>query len=504
MSVPFFNKEFTFTQPDGSQIKVFGWGDQHGAVFKTQDGKLVARNEQTGFYEAGTLDENGVIMATGHSLASTPAPGALESVTTSRELATVIKANPGLPRGNHRWQERAKEKKMMLDAIEKMGTAIGPLTAPPPNTTTGSYVGLCILIEFPDVAHTISKADVENFLNKAGYTGNGNAGSVYDYFKQVSDNKLEYKGKVTAYYKAKHNRSYYTDETITYPNRALELINEALNHLKSSGFDFSSISMDSAGYIYATNVYYVGDTVNNWGKGLWPHAYHMASPVTVGSGRKVYDYQITNMGSGLTLATYCHENGHMLCDFPDLYDYYGTGNDSAGVGHYCLMGYGGPNPKRPVKVGAYLRYRAGWVTSLTQLTPGMGNVTIPAGHGCAIFKKRASKEYFILENRQKQGWDTDLTDSGLAIWHVDEAGSNNFEQGLPNKHYECALEQADNKMDLENNRNLGDANDLYPFGRNNAFNKTSKPSSRWWNGISSGLNIINIVNTGGGITFKVV
>ncbi len=52
------------------------------------------------------------------------------------------------------------------------------------------------------------------------------------------------------------------------------------------------------------------------------------------AGRVAYDYQFTAMGSELELGTFSHENGHMLCDYPDLYDY---GYESSGVGGYCLM-----------------------------------------------------------------------------------------------------------------------------------------------------------------------
>ena len=38
-------------------------------------------------------------------------------------------------------------------------------------------------------------------------------------------------------------------------------------------------------------------------------------------GVSTYRYQITNIGNSLTLATFCHENGHMICFWPDLYDY---------------------------------------------------------------------------------------------------------------------------------------------------------------------------------------
>ena len=50
MSVPFFGKEFTFTQPDGSQLQVRGFGDQHQAVFETLDGFTVAKDPVSGFF----------------------------------------------------------------------------------------------------------------------------------------------------------------------------------------------------------------------------------------------------------------------------------------------------------------------------------------------------------------------------------------------------------------------------------------------------------------------
>src|SRR5260221_11074677 len=48
------------------------------------------------------------------------------------------------------------------------------------------------------------------------------------------------------------------------------------------------------------------------------------------------------MGAEVTLGTFCRENGHMLCDYPDLYAY---GHESSGVGIYCLMCAGTVNEK---------------------------------------------------------------------------------------------------------------------------------------------------------------
>ena len=64
----------------------------------------------------------------------------------------------------------------------------------------------------------------------------------------------------------------------------------------------------------------------------------------------------------------------MVCDFRDLYDY---GGESDGVGHYCLMCYGGAD-KNPVHVSAYLKNEAGWTSRLTTLTPG-SSFSVSAG-----------------------------------------------------------------------------------------------------------------------------
>ena len=124
------------------------------------------------------------------------------------------------------------------------------------------------------------------------------------------------------------------------------------------------------------NVYYAGPVVNSWAKGLWPHAHHLDAPVPLAPGCSAFDYQFTAMGPELTLGTFCHENGHMLCDYPDLYDY---GKESSGIGGYCLMCAGGNlSPKNPVPIGAYLKRLSGWANSVTPIEHGR-QVTLTAG-----------------------------------------------------------------------------------------------------------------------------
>jgi len=96
-----------------------------------------------------------------------------------------------------------------------------------------------------------------------------------------------------------------------------------------------------------------------------------------------------------------------------------------------------------------------------------------------------------------------LTDAGLAIWHVDELGSNSEPQNSPAGHqrFECVLVQADGRNDLGDGTNQGDTSDLFKSGLNDRFDDISSPSSKWWNGTSSNLRLSNIGSAGQTISF---
>ncbi len=500
MPTPFVNEEFTFTNPDGSTIRVRGSGNQYYAVFETLDGYTVVKNPDNGFYTYAQLSEDKSQLIATDGIVGQVAPQSLGIQPHLRIQTESAKQQaqsaPMLQDGFSQWQVRRQQKKTQLQGISATTSADA---RPASTVTVGNYLGLCILIKFPDVAASISQQEVSNFCNLPGYAGFGNKGSVRDYFYDNSQGKLTYTNVVTQYYTAAHNRSYYTDPAIDYGTRARELILEALNYLKSQGFNFSQLSSDSNGLIYALNVFYVGPRVNNWAEGLWPHSWSLASPYDVGGGKKLYDYQITNMGSELTLRTFCHENGHMICDFPDLYDY---GGQSAGVGNYCLMCYGG-NDKNPVQVSAYLKNEAGWASKVTAITPGL-TASLPAAKNEFYLYSKNANEYFLIENRQKTGRDTFLPDAGLAIWHVDEQKNGNEEEQMtPSQHYECSLEQADNRFDLEKDVNAGDNADLFRASYKTEFSDSTSPSSKWWDGSNSGLKIAQISAIGATMTFTV-
>src|SRR5262245_4363783 len=420
MATPFIGQVFKFSQPDGSSIELRGWGDQYYAVFETLDGYTVTQNPATGYWEVARLgpDENTLEPAPGPA---GPLDGAGAGVSPGlrirREAALARGRESALRVAGRRCDQRRQERRQELRTLRGMAASGGPLLAPPRRETVGDFVGLCLLIDFSDAPASIARDEVERFCNLVGYSGFGNNGSVHDYYLANSIGRCRYSNIVAPYYRAQHPKSHYTDEQIPQPQRALELISEALYHWQAQGFDFTPLTADNQGFVYAMNVYYAGPVVNNWAKGLWPHAHHLDAPVPLAPGRSAFDYQFTAMGSELTLGTFCHENGHMLCDYPDLYDY---GYESSGIGGYCLMCAGGNlSPKNPVPIGAYLKRLSGWAHSVTTLTHGT-QVTLAADSNDFAMHARSGSEYFLIENRRKNGRDAALPDEGLAIWHIDE------------------------------------------------------------------------------------
>ncbi|MGB8382660.1 MAG: M6 family metalloprotease domain-containing protein [Dermatophilaceae bacterium] len=517
MPAPFVGETFRFSNPDGTVVDVVGWGNQFHAVFETPDGYTVVEN-QAGFFEYAVASPDGTALIPSGTRVGVADPRALGLAPHVRAAGRPDDQSRGATvreRVPNRWEQRREERRTADAGLVSQAT----LSASAP---VGDILGLCVLVDFPDVPATLTRQQVDDFCNLAGYNGFQNNGSVFDYYNDVSGGELRYRNVVTEYYTARHNRSYYTDEGRDFGSRAKLLAVEALDHLKFIKFNFDQLSTDGL-YVYALNVFYAGEVVNKFRKGLWPHQSHLDSPYDITPNvppplpgvppptpqRVIFDYQISNTGSELTLFTFCHENGHMVCGFPDLYD---TDVDaqgvaeSLGVGDYSLMAYGGTGrttaaKKNPVQIDGYLKHAAGWSARVGHL--GNGDVaTINAGLNDFLIHRKNESEYFLLENRRRTRTDTKgvtvdprdklLPDEGLLIWHVDKHGDNRRQQMTAESHYELSLEQADGRFDLERtHNNYGDGLDLYGAPAS-TFGQTTVPDSNWWDGTRSNLDIAKI------------
>lgn len=525
-------------QPDGSSVPAKVFGDEFFAVTECQ-GFAVVRDSVShelcyARLQDGALVSTGVRVGSQDPVALGLAPHLRPSRAVVREQSLARRRAWGVEQGfGHRLRAEARARQ----AGQAEGSGVE--RSPPAQTTTGTVIGLTVMVDFPDVPGVSSHlGEADELFNGANYKGAGNYGSVKQYFQEVSRGKFTFINLVgnRAFVRVPKPKDWYNyidgDRAKGFRSDAeagpmlvkdvFEVLNAADDDGRQNGYgiDYATISKANDGTVKAVNILFAGDTSGSWGEGLWPHmmpagarALDIALPGT-GSGKRIRTYQITNLGSTMAVGTIIHECGHMVCDFPDLYDY---ADITEGVGVYCLMSSGNHlnNKLTPGQVGGYLRYMAGWydeadVVDLGRLGPNAwGRKTIDANKMYLYAKggamKSSSTEFFLLERRINTGWDTYLPDQGLAIWHIDTASSNSLDDYAYKGHNECELVQADGQdnLGIGTPQNRGDDSDLYPYGTTTSFTGSTTPAATWWDGKDSGLMVSEIGQPQEIMTFRV-
>jgi M6 family metalloprotease-like protein len=493
---PCYNKLSNLKQPDNTEVKVKITGDEYYQQVESLDGYTLCRNSDGWICYASLNGNKSELVATDEIYKGEEHKNKnslLSSLFESKKVIGEIKHLTIDKKYKEQKKEEVKEE-LHANQVSTVKKATNNLSS------KGNINGLTILINFPDKDSDISAEEINNFFNLPGYTGYSNKGSVRDYFYDVSGGKVTYTNTVTTFYTAKHNKSYYDNLKIDDYSTSQELANEALNWLKDAGFDFSTLTTDSNGYVKGVNMLYAGEADAGWAKGLWPHQDYLSNTFT-SNGVNVQRFELSNIGSDLSLFTICHENGHLLFEYPDLYDYTYKSN---GCGSYSLMS-NVVDVKNPEPPDPYCRnIMSGWnsTLNLNSYSDGATITAIADGNGTQPVYKWSgnnSKEYYLIENLQKSGRYSSLPDAGLMIWHIDEAGDNS---DYGNTHHnKVSVVQADNRFEIENMINNGNYGDLFHKGFNDKFNNTSSPSSKWINKSSSGLDISNISSIGNSMTF---
>jgi immune inhibitor A len=364
---------------------------------------------------------------------------------------------------------------------------------------------LVLLVDFSDNVGTKPSTHFENLLFDAT-----NANSMRSFYKDLSFGKLDVTGSVTDWIRAKHPYSYYTAGASgtgsAYPQNVPGLLNEVLHTycLKNSLAPFDA---NGDGYVDGLFLVHAGsgaETESNPTRRanmIWSHKWVLPTPF-MNNGVQAYAY-FTAPEDG-RLGVFSHEFGHFI-GLPDLYD---TSYRSEGIGNWCLMAGGSWNGagNTPARMSAWCLSTLGW-TSPTNLKKS-GTVTLQAHEVDKTASYRlwsggkASKEYFLIENRQKKGRDAGLPGSGLALWHIDETQAGNTNPLA----YRVALVQADGKRDLEFARNRGDAGDLFPGSKKVVQvddTGVAHPHTRKNDGTSSGVALSNIKDAAGVVTADV-
>ncbi len=532
--------------PSGRPVRVWGEGDEYSASFEAEDGHSVLPGDSGPCYFYARKDEaSGALVRTAIplgdessadrvALAAIPLHLRDTSAAAAEERTRRIAAADEALGLSRRW-EAVKSRTRTTQKTAKRGRVP---RSPPSRPTMGAVVGLTLLVDFPMtnsvgvVTNTLANAShpdvtreqLDELLNGENCTLFGNASSVRNYFEDTSCGRMSCTNIVLGWFMAAHPREHYDDISRDNVSCARALIGEILSQIADAP-DFETrylpllrqVSYEDSTFL-ALNVWFAGPSTLTWGKGLWAHAGGLSPdirellPVDVaGQTRTFNSYQITPVTSSPSIGTFCHENGHMLCGFPDLYDkQYGSGGPA---GPYSLMSHSGST--NPCHVDAYLRAAAGWVEpkelpdepSLLEITNSRADVwkhTNPAD----------PRQYYLIENRLKTGRDAGLPGSGILIWRCDEAGGNTrpspqagFDGAATNRvNAELSLEQADGLYELEQRLSSRDANDLWFRGNDAAgyigeFSDSGTPCAKWRDASDSAIRLSCFSATGETMTF---
>lgn len=371
-----------------------------------------------------------------------------------------------------------------------------------PTTITGKKKAIMILANYDDVEFQTGhdNALYQKIANQENYTEGKFVGSMADYFKAQSRGKFELDfdvvGPVTVSQKAEYYGKNYYINGDPYDEHPGELIIEVVNKAKEQITDWTPYDWDGDGYVDQVYVVYAGKGEADGGAAntIWPHAYDLYSaqgdgdgtgPVEVGTSLYVNSYACGGELNGQTgdiagIGTMCHEYSHCL-GYPDFYDTDYSGGQ--GMSDLDLMDSGSYNGDgyQPAGYTCYERWFAGWETPITLEDDDVAVESMKSlqsgGESYIMYNKGNRDEYFLLENRQLDGWDASLSAPGLLIIHVDydvttwednEPNDDPDHQRLtwipPGKTYQYVVQNGTKYF-------YTTEQDLFPYGSVTAFNK---------------------------------
>lgn len=456
---------------DGTEVKAQLVGDEFLHYYVSEDGTKYVQDESTGLYRKMT-----------------------DEVTAQRRAAV------------RRAQAQGRQKRMLRKAQAS-------------NAFQGTKKGLIILVQFTDSkfksGHDL--ALYKRIANDANYSDNNFKGSIKDYFKAQSHGMFELDFDVVGICQLQHPYAYYGKNNSQKEDvKPGEMVAEACLWAHEHGINFSKYDWNGDGEVDQVFVLYAGHGEASYkdANTIWPHMYYLSASDYGKSlsldGVTVDTYacssELNGDGNLDGIGTFCHEFSHCM-GFPDLYDTSYAG--WFGMGDFDLMCSGSYNgdSKCPAGYSAYEKAECGWLTlkdmtNIEQETSIVGVQPMSADGDAYIIKNKGHEdEYYILENRQKTGWDSYLPASGLMITHVDY-NADIWDWNMPNT--SGKYEDANGNTKTNDHQRLtifragkstdeyGDASDLYPYGSNNSLTATSSPAATLHNTNSDGSNYMHI------------
>jgi len=326
-------------------------------------------------------------------------------------------------------------------------------------------------------------------------------GSMTEFYLENSYGKVLIRGDIFGWYEMP--KSYWKYVGGGGLGSGAELAGHAVDAVISAEGDSVDFSKYANGGTHVTGVIVVhaGPGAETGAYGIWSH--RSTLDFTRTSDDVFFrDYTLNPEEFGPAISTmgvFSHEYGHIF-GLPDLYDL----NDSSpgnGLGKWSMMASGSwngsPSGARPSHFDAWCKQQLGFV-DVVWMEDNLYQAALPQVEDSAVVYALGktpgnySTDYWMVENRQKTGFDEGLPGAGLCIYHVDPTVPS---QTNPDR-YRVALEQADGKNDLSLNGG-SDAGDPWPGTTNNRdFHQFSVPNSIDNNGIVTQVGVWNISNSG--------
>lgn len=470
----------TVTLADGSKIEVIFSGDEHFCFYRADDGR-VFRKLQEDVYERMPDDE----------------------------FKSLLKTT------------RRKRQEMNVRRTNKAKKRVSTFNS----GLYGKKRGLVILVNFSDneFKPTHTPSFYNRYFNEHGFSDNGFMGSVGDYFLAQSYGQFGVDFDIVGPYTLPQTMAYYGTPVYnsdgkrvsndTYP---ADMAWDAMK-LADPDVDYSQYDWDGDGVVDQVFIIYAGYSEAQGGdeNTIWPHEWsvYAASNVpqnvmldnmyldTYGCSSELMGADDTQNPNGIPdgIGTPCHEFSHCL-GLPDIYDTSDDGN-GYGMASWDVMSFGSYNGANglagicPSAYTSYERWVSGWLTpveinSQTEITDMKPLTQSPEAY--ILYNDKKKNEYYLLENRQLDGYDRCQYGHGLLIVHVDydaSAWTNNTVNADIN-HQRLNLIPADNNFALNQVSDL--AGDPYPGIKNNtSLTNISTPAATLFNKNTDGTYFMN-------------
>ena len=361
--------------------------------------------------------------------------------------------------------------------------------------------GLIILVNFADLAFTETIEEMDSMHNAKNYTrdyeyvyrGNtyqvSSEGSARQYFYDASFGQYNPQFDVIGPVTVSREYAYYGKNNVNtqFDQRPWEMVKEACVIADTLlDVDFTQYDNDNDEIVDFVYVIYAGygEADGGGANTIWPHSYQLSAAgaycqvdgVRVdlyACGNEIDYYTKKHTGIG----TFCHEFSHVL-GLPDLYTT--DVHTHKTLGEWSILDYGPYNNDgtTPPAYSAYERFFMGWLTPevivdsanirLEELNSSQRALLISTEdkHNL-IGNDPKSTRFYLLENRQQQGWDTYLPGHGLMLTYVQYNATRWQENTVNNTSRSMGVDliEADGKTPNSSGTGyLGKATDLFPAG----------------------------------------